>query len=158
MRTSVRILYVLAALLLLPIANFVPDFLVPSLAKALDDDNRVVNREAALALLHCGKLAISAVPNLASRLAQCDDTAWLSAEALGNMGPEARPALPQLLEALRSGCGITREFAARALARLGDDDSVRHALEVASHDTDRSVARAAAEALAHMPKGADGSC
>ena len=70
---------------------------------------------------------------------------------LGGMGPEARPALPALLELRHSEDAHDRRLAAMTLGSLGHDlaEAMPYLLD-ALHDEDEAVRRLAAEALQEM--------
>jgi HEAT repeat protein len=70
----------------------------------------------------------------------------LAALALGDIGPEARPAVHALVEALRDGSKGVRRRAAVALAEVGNA-AAAPALREALGDATEGVRRAAAGAL-----------
>jgi serine/threonine protein kinase len=71
-----------------------------------------------------------------------------AARVLGGIGPDARAAIPVLLEVLRDREAIVRFDAAKALEKMGD--AAREALSEALQDDDEVVRRIAAEALARI--------
>ena len=70
---------------------------VPTLAKLLQDEDSTVQRSAAEALSALGPHAAEAVPNL-TEATKNDEIVIESVRALGEIGPEAKPSLPVLLE------------------------------------------------------------
>jgi HEAT repeat protein len=71
---------------------------------------------------------------------------YWAAESLGNFGPEAQRAVPDLVAALQDESTMVRVGAANALGQLGAADAVP-ALQGAGKDADKSVRTAAASAL-----------
>jgi HEAT repeat protein len=92
----------------------------PLLLKALSDGDAAVRQCAALALRK--RPDPQAIPALISKLDDPDHLcASLSADALVRIGPEAVPAL---LEVMQNGNPATRLEAVRALAMIGDRRSI----------------------------------
>lgn len=148
---------------------------IPSLIRALGDDDADVRRSAAKALGENGSRAASAVPALVdavknrSPLASealvqigpaaipplvemLKSTEWRTREvvsrALGGMGTDAAPATQDLAAALEGGSPQSREAAAWALGRIGPAaKSATPALKKLLDDGDEGVRNAAAKAL-----------
>lgn len=100
--------------LLGPVAR-TSDRAVPALAGALQDKMPAVALSAALALTQIDPTrARDAVPRLTDAL---DNAA--AAEALADMGPEARAAVPALIAALKHREKAVRDSARHALGRIG---------------------------------------
>ncbi len=87
---------------------------VPALASRIDS----VGREAPIALGAYGSLAAPAVPQLIRAVEQypTQDTGWFAAEALGDIGPAAKDAIP-VLTAVKDKKWIG-EYAAKALRKI----------------------------------------
>jgi hypothetical protein len=130
------------------------DYAIPALGKALHDPSPFVRREAAAALLNSGDLAIDVLPDLMSRVLNNDDTASFSIEAIGNLGPKAKEAVPVLLPLLHFNYpetgfngGIIRKDAVEALGKISTDTNVIKAIQQALNDPDDDVRKAAEEVL-----------
>ncbi len=123
---------------------------VPALTRALSDREPRVRGSSAKALGYVGPKAASAVPELSKvvRLDLQPSVRWAAATALGRIGPDAVDSVPALLLALESSDDALRQFAARALARLGPGAAfgLTNAL---SHD-DADTRRYAATALGEL--------
>jgi HEAT repeat protein len=93
------------------------------------------------------KIGPPAVPALAALLRESAtwDVRWKAAEALGEIGPAARDAVPALADALRDGTQnwVVRVAALRALARVAGADAVAP-VRAALRDRDPCVRLAAA--------------
>ncbi len=92
----------------------VAPIVVPALARRID----YVGREALIALAAYGSLALPAVPQLIRAVEQyaTQDKGWFAAEALGNIGPAAKDAIPALTAARdKEWIG---EYAAEALRKI----------------------------------------
>jgi len=77
-----------------------------------------------------------------------------AALALGEVGPEAKAAVPALAEALRDPEWVVRRQAAVALGRLGPDARPAvPALQRLTHDANSLVRKAAVEALQKVGRG-----
>ncbi len=120
---------------------------VPSLLAAVKDKSPTVSLITAMALAEIDSTrAAAAVPLLADSL----DT-FGAAQALANIGPDARAAVPALIDALKprkdtANADVLRRGAALALARIGTP--AVPALIEALKDKQEGVAPLAAEALA----------
>jgi HEAT repeat protein len=78
-----------------------------------------------------------------------------AAKGLGELGPDAKPAVPDLTRALKDGDLFVRRFAAQALGEVGPDAKAAvPALKEALGDKKKEVGEAAAAALARL--GPDG--
>ena len=76
-----------------------------------------------------------------------------AAEALGQLGAGAYPAVPALIEALRDADAAVRRSAAQALSRMGPQaDAAVPALTAALADPNQGVRQSAAHALAALGK------
>ena len=101
---------------------------VSVLTKAIQDQDHSVRRNAIYALGQYRQDAAPAIPDLTSCLSEVNsEISFHAAQVLGGMGPLAKPAVPKLIEALKTGpilptlgLGLGDE-AARALGRIGPD-------------------------------------
>ncbi len=75
------------------------DAVLAKIVPRLKDPEGFVRRAAALCLSDFGPLATSAIPELVERMRKefDADVGWFSADALGNMGSLAAPAIPDLV-------------------------------------------------------------
>jgi serine/threonine-protein kinase len=91
----------------------------------------------------------AALQGLMDGLAAADTaTRGRSAEALGKLGPAARPAVAVLIEALKDKDKLVRSESAKALGRIGPEaKQAIPALTVATRDPEPIVSREAVEAL-----------
>jgi HEAT repeat protein len=121
------------------------DALIPVLFDRLDDTDCSVRYQAGDALARLLEDPAPLVSALAARLDESDPEArWAAAYALSSCGPEARPALPRLLELLRSpgeDTDAVRHAAATALAKAGElpPDFAEPLLEVLAYTTDEGA-------------------
>ncbi|MEW5978122.1 MAG: HEAT repeat domain-containing protein [Acidobacteriota bacterium] len=78
------------------------DALVPLLIEKLEDEDPYVRRYAVKGLGQYGAKAEPAVGGLVRVLMEykAEDSSWLAADALGNLGPAARSAVPALIKSL----------------------------------------------------------
>jgi HEAT repeat protein len=85
---------------------------------------------------------------LKDKAANAKTTRSSAAEAVEFLGPQGRPAIPDLIDVLQDKAQsvTTREKAARSLGRLGAKEAVR-TLTDTLRDPDKGLRRAAAEAL-----------
>lgn len=96
--------------------------LVQSLSQALMDSDSSVRLAALEAIATLGPAAASAKDNVASLLDQ-PEFAVDAADALGRIGPAARPAPIQLSKMLKSDQASSRWAAVRALSQIGGPES-----------------------------------
>ncbi len=108
-------------------------------------------------LLALGICAVTAaegaeVRDLVARLGNADsDVRRAAAKELGELGSEARSAVPALTKALNDRDLFVRRFAAEALGKIGPDaKSAIPALSKMTSDSRKEVALAAVEALGKM--------
>jgi HEAT repeat protein len=92
---------------------------------------------------------------LAERLRSPDvDVRRGAAKELYDLGPEAKPAVPDLARALKDGDLFVRRFAAQALGEIGPDArQALPALKAALGDSKKEVVEAAATALGKLGAG-----
>lgn len=90
---------------------------VPALAKALDDEAGTVTLSAAEAL---GKIGAAAAPAVAERLSNPKMRA-LAAGVLGDLGPQARAAVPALIKALQVPDSEGKQEIMLALGAIGSE-------------------------------------
>src|SRR5262249_47180911 len=95
-------------------------FLLPALKKGLGDSNPYVRREAALAAREFGPLVLGAIPELIRVMREHpgEDASWFAAEALGNMGAQAREAIPALQRATKEGSASLQDEARKAILKI----------------------------------------
>jgi HEAT repeat protein len=88
------------------------------------------------------------VPSLVKTLKedQNPDMRYWAAESLGKFGPEAQPAVPDLIAALKDESKMVRMGVAYALGEIGSADAVP-ALQEAGKDPEKEVRDAAAHSL-----------
>jgi HEAT repeat protein len=120
---------------------------VPAMLQCLDHSSAEV-REAAFTMMVRGHPAAKrAIPKfIALAGASHDTTAWAAILALGTVGPEAKEAVPTLIDCLRHQDPKCRQFAAKALGQIGDRRAVGPLKATATDPEDR-VKAAAEEAL-----------
>jgi HEAT repeat protein len=98
---------------------------VPSLIQALKDVNPFVRLDAAVAMRRIEGNGARAVPVLIDLLTERSETQrqellWSeAANALGEIGPDAKQAVPALIRVLSLGSGEARDQAASALGKIG---------------------------------------
>jgi len=93
----------------------------------------------------------AAIPALTDVLKVKHEQSRFVAEALGNMGPEANAAVPQLQELLDDKDGLVRQAAAEALGKIGVvAQTAIPQLTKLLHDEDLHIRVAAADALGKM--------
>ncbi|MEN6304326.1 MAG: HEAT repeat domain-containing protein, partial [Armatimonadia bacterium] len=129
---------------------------VPALATALPTSEWYAQVMIAWAIRRMGPAGKEAVPALAGVLGKSKDV-WVKHEVaatLGEIGPEAREALPQLTAALKDPNGFVRVAAAKSLYQIDRDASGVPLLIEALKDYDIVGPRVAADALAKMGEGA----
>jgi HEAT repeat protein len=122
---------------------------IASLERALHDSHSVVARQAAVALGHVGKDAVSSLIQTLS--AKKPQVRWNAILALEQMGPEAKEAIPPLTKMLSSSEAFLRWEAAAALGRIGSSaKSAVPTLTKLVGDSDPVVRRNAAKALGEI--------
>jgi len=92
---------------------------ITGLLKLLNDEETAVRVSAAVALWRIQRHP-RAIPAVEALLRDANgSTAYRAAEALGELGPEAEPAVPSLVAALAHRDEDTRRAAAQSLGRIG---------------------------------------
>ncbi len=88
------------------------------------------------------------VPSLVKTLKEDKDPnmRYYAAQSLGQFGPEAKTAVPDLIEALKDESKMVRMGAAYALGEIGSTEAVP-ALQEAARDAEKEVRDAAAFAI-----------
>ncbi len=100
--------------------------LVPTLAKALGDEDELVRYRAAVKLSKIGPAAKDAVSALIKALGGKDEKLhWLAAYALGKIGPAAKESVPALKKALQDPDAAVRWAAAAALKNIEKEAAKR---------------------------------
>jgi HEAT repeat protein len=95
------------------------------------------------------------IPGLIKQLDVGDEpTRANAAEALGDLGPAAKTAIPSLVLAMRDEAEAVREQATLALVEIGADEGAVPALTGAVQDSDAVVRAGAASALGGIGSGA----
>ena len=123
---------------------------VPALVDALDDPSPAVRARAAWAIGRVGEAAHGAVEALVKTLDD-PEVRWWAIDALGGIGPEAVPALPDLVAALRDPSSNVRWRATLALAAIGPGArGAGPALAEAARDDQEHVRLGALAALAKV--------
>src|SRR5207237_6054407 len=121
---------------------------MPTLIDALGNDrSEEVRRSAASAL---GSMGPEAVPALINALRDQDPyTRGYAADSIGRNGPEAKAAVPALIEILKNKdeSGEIRGKAANSLGRIGPDAHVAVPFLIEAFDTTNGVA---AVAIGHL--------
>jgi HEAT repeat protein len=123
---------------------------VPALAGALKDNNQTVRLTAVAALEHYGPRAAGAIQPLTEMVGNKQDAKMRlgAIRALVAIGKEARPATPDLIQALADSESTVRAAAAGALGQLGNlNEAARKELGKALNDADPAVRQAASDAL-----------
>ena len=127
------------------------DDAVKALIVALEDSDPAVRHQTAFALSRIGSTAKSAAPALLTLLKNREldaDSRALAAQALGEMGEEAIPAIAALIAALKDESAFVRQEAASALGNIGADaKEAKSALTELTNDNNVHVSRAARRAL-----------
>ncbi len=99
---------------------------IPALGKALRDPSAEIAMHAAFAL---GNLGVPAVSTLINALeAPRDETRFFAIQGLSRAGPEARPAVPELIGILRESNSKNAREAAACLGRIGGIAAVHAAI------------------------------
>ncbi len=98
------------------------EILLPVIKKGLDDPSGGVRRESALAAGAFGPLSKPAMWELIQAIKKYpnEDTALFSAEALGEIGPEAREAIPAIEEVEKTWPGFEQTIE-RSLQKIRGD-------------------------------------
>ena len=100
---------------------------VIQIVEICNSDSKLVGRDAFSALEVLGAKATRSIPFLAGVLLEQNgntNRCYSAGRALAAMGPAAEPAMPTLLEALRSPRPITRVMAVRVLGSIGPKAAV----------------------------------
>lgn len=93
---------------------------LPTLMELLNHPDKYVRRNAVWAIGKFGPAARFAISSLCNALRDADSrTAGGSAQALGNMGEVAGPAVPALIEAMRGTNVVLCRLASKALSQIG---------------------------------------
>jgi HEAT repeat protein len=109
----------------------------------------------ALWAVGCGPPRVEhSVPSLVKTLKNDKDPnmRYWAAESLGNFGPPAREAVPDLIEALKDPEPMVRMGAAYALGEIGPTPEAVATLKQALKDPDQKVREGAAYALRKKPR------
>jgi HEAT repeat protein len=124
-------------------------YAVPSLIKALKDENEVVRICAAEALRRIGELKAQVSTLIELLKGSNKYVCSAAAETLGKLGRAAKKAVPELREALKDNDEKVRRAAAKALAGIGQaaKQAIPDLVETLK-DKDREVCQNAAMALA----------
>jgi len=137
---------------------------IPTLIEALKDSNETVRVRAARSLVELGA-GDRAVPALAE-IAR-GNSAWnrhFALELLEKIGPNARAAIPSLIDATKEHDDVVRAVAASALVAIGEPDAARPVLEEieetsqdweARQIADSALKRIVDEARARRPSSND---
>lgn len=134
---------------------------VPALVEALKDDDLHVRTVAAATLepLAPKEATTEVIPNLMALLPAHDAASAAAARTLSRFGPEARPAIPALLEMLKAKDARVRLNAARTLGKIKADavGAVPDLITMALKDEDPKAREHAAEALGDIgPAASEG--
>jgi HEAT repeat protein len=126
---------------------------LPSLVGLLEDPSPLVRRKAARSIGSFESRAALAVPNL-RRALRDDEVRGYAAVALGDIGPAAYSAVPDLIESLEDTTNGSRDKAAIALGKIGERAAAAiPALKKALRAEDANIRWSAANALGQI-KGA----
>jgi uncharacterized protein (TIGR02996 family) len=122
---------------------------VPDLVELLDHPAEGVRRTATYALGRCGAAAVRALPRLRDWARRTNPLQQSAIDALGELGPLASEAVPDLLRGLAAAEPWVRARAVQALGKMGAAarSAVPH-LRPLLEDPDESVRKAAEQALA----------
>lgn len=118
--------------------------------KSLHDEEVSIRRIAASTLAQFASTASSAVYDLADRVINDEDSVVqeLCCHALAEMGPDAHPALPALVQQLQHGNNEQRIAASRTISRIGmNANMAKPALIQALQDSNAHVRNFASSAL-----------
>jgi HEAT repeat protein len=96
------------------------EVILPLIKTGLTDQSPYVRREAALAARAFGQLAVSSLPELIQVITSHpgENASWFAAEALGNMGPSAKDAIPSLERAVVEGSADLQEAKKKAIDKI----------------------------------------
>jgi HEAT repeat protein len=123
----------------------------PLASLAAQDRKDSISDRAAEALAAIGR---GSVPALGAMVFDaCADTRFRAISAIGDIGPNAAAAIPDLVKALADPVDEVREAAAEALGKIGNVPGVTAAVDgliAALHDPECTVRTEAAESLGRM--------
>jgi hypothetical protein len=120
---------------------------LPALMETLCNESEAIRRNASYALSAIGAPAVSRL--IDAMRADNSDLHAITAEALGDIGPEAQDAIPALTEALKSSSVAVRRNATEALGIISQkSEMAASALAQMLKDSDEWVRRNASLALA----------
>jgi HEAT repeat protein len=126
---------------------------VAQLERMLRDPKAEVQAQGAYGLSRLGAQALPAVATLIEGLTKEPLVRQYSALALGEIGPEAREAVPALIAALQDPEWAVRRQAALALGQIGADARTSVAsLQKLTRDRDSLVRKAAQQALQQIQR------
>lgn len=148
-------------------SGILSNVLVPLLTEKLEDNEHLVRRYAVKGLGEYGRVAEAAVQPLIEVLRdyKTEDSSWLAADVLGDLGPVASLAVPELIKSLeeKGPEGSIHEFtmqksAGRALSKispldLGATTQLRSRLRVLAGEASLYVAFAILKSQPKDPEG-----
>src|SRR5262249_33079317 len=120
---------------------------IPALIAALDDEPDV-SANASVALSQIGPAAVQ--PLIRALAGTSDRTTVGAARALGGIGVESKPAIPDLVKALTTTKADVRIAVVEALGHIPDSASVKALKDQVLTDPDFGVRRSAAASLGRL--------